>query len=434
MPGSSEVVGALSEFTEAQIVSTLANADVVFTCKRCGACQDTLPEFVRHTVACLPTSDPDASRDPAPIRPSVPWARDVGAASLVPKVESLAEGLEVMTPDVATVALPSVRRHTTRCSTGTIRRRNVAELFAKYSESPDEDTPEAAGKRKRRPAEDSPRAKRGRPRKEVVVVKEEVREEEEAVVEVKTEPSSDDGAGDETLVVVSVLTGEREELVVTATVADVMLAPTMDDDVTAADGGGGEGEEMRDFPEGIYAVNLDGERLNISIPPLEDDDDDDDEDEDGSDYLPPPPSSPAPKTTVTAAAKKKTHQRKASAAQQRRKPQHAAWKRSHKYKCARCKMRYFSTQFEHELHAGCHAPAADAYACVQCAYACTGWNRMLLHVIGHEDIRQRLADTTSVRNIVGQFDCPVCAKSFEKKSNMKGHYRKVRHRPADQSE
>ena len=102
-------------------------------------------------------------------------------------------------------------------------------------------------------------------------------------------------------------------------------------------------------------------------------------------------------------------------------------------KCKICKQRFFYTDDELNIHSECHTNQKgekEAYSCAMadCGYASVCWNRMLEHLITHDDYRTRLKDAPFLRNIIGSFSCPICKKKFDRKNNMKGHISKVHYK------
>lgn len=100
------------------------------------------------------------------------------------------------------------------------------------------------------------------------------------------------------------------------------------------------------------------------------------------------------------------------------------------HKCTICKQRFFYTREELTIHHECHQnkrTEEEMYACAleTCSYSTKAWNRMLDHLCRHEQYKQKFKDHTFVKNILGDFTCPICKKKFDRKNNMKGHVAKV---------
>lgn len=98
------------------------------------------------------------------------------------------------------------------------------------------------------------------------------------------------------------------------------------------------------------------------------------------------------------------------------------------FRCGTCKLRYFETEDELEIHLECHDGGPDDpeyYRCKVCEYAAPTWNRILSHLVIHGEYKTRLVDTRSARNLFGKFACPKCEQCFERKVNMKNHLRMV---------
>ena len=103
------------------------------------------------------------------------------------------------------------------------------------------------------------------------------------------------------------------------------------------------------------------------------------------------------------------------------------------FKCDICKLRFFSTREELTVHSEAHVGEtgeAEKYQCKVCKYEASLWSRMLFHLVTHDEFKERLKNTETVRNIYGRFRCPYpnCKKVFDKKLNMNTHWRKVHHK------
>ena len=101
------------------------------------------------------------------------------------------------------------------------------------------------------------------------------------------------------------------------------------------------------------------------------------------------------------------------------------------HKCTICKQRFFSSQDEVKIHTDCHENRIgekEAYKCVECDYKSGLWNRMLDHICTHQKLRDKFRNANFVKNIIGEFSCPICNKKFERKNNMKGHLSKVHYK------
>lgn len=98
------------------------------------------------------------------------------------------------------------------------------------------------------------------------------------------------------------------------------------------------------------------------------------------------------------------------------------------FRCTTCKLRFFETKDELEVHAECHVGKPgdpEFYQCKICPYSSSFWNRTLSHIIIHDEYKKRLVETKLAQNILGKFLCPECGRSFERKVNMQGHLKKV---------
>ncbi len=73
-------------------------------------------------------------------------------------------------------------------------------------------------------------------------------------------------------------------------------------------------------------------------------------------------------------------------------------------------------------------PIQEKYKCISCDYECPMWNRMLEHVVSHEENREKYKHCDFTRNILGDFMCPICKRKFDRKNNMKGHIQKVHYK------
>ncbi|KAK2149811.1 hypothetical protein LSH36_436g06057 [Paralvinella palmiformis] len=117
---------------------------------------------------------------------------------------------------------------------------------------------------------------------------------------------------------------------------------------------------------------------------------------------------------------------------------------SHPHRCNVCIVRYFSTEKELDVHLSVHIytkeeidaetnrkvkyAKRELFRCQECSVEIPNWNRILRHMMSHEVYQEKLKGTDSVRNIFGNFLCPVCKKSFDKKYNMIMHWRKIHHK------
>lgn len=98
------------------------------------------------------------------------------------------------------------------------------------------------------------------------------------------------------------------------------------------------------------------------------------------------------------------------------------------FRCTTCKLRFFETKDELEVHVECHIGKPsdpEFYRCKICSYSSAFWNRILSHIIVHDEYKKRLVETRLAQNILGKFLCPECGRSFERKVNMQGHLKKV---------
>ena len=488
------VVGDLTSFTEEQIAETLANVEVSFTCRFCQIQKPTLQDLIDHMVKgpCMKSGnhgDGDAVSAAASQMKMVPKNHATATVitqrvvkldgDIIPTVNSGEPDEEVTGGNLAkldasvdveivavkakskrgrkkrqicpavevseTVSSPTVppRVHNTRCSTGAIKRINIAELLAspiKWElEEPEErkrkgdreeaDNEVSVKQIKKEVCEVVPKRCRGRPRKYPKV-------EQIANTEVKQEILCE-GEGQSIPVKGRVGRPRKDKSVNIAQVckveeptqpstsqALVLYQPVWASSAFVSEASQQKSDEsnMDDIKTDSTKIDLPNEEQTVSDPSTE-----------GNSS-----------STVTVVEQTEKSESMLSPVTQsddnidKLVQKNAGWKRPRTHRCNICKMRFFATMGELNVHLDCHleivravngvgvsAEKRDLYKCFECHYQCSGWNRMLIHLVSHRALRAKLRNTSIVKNIIGVFRCPVCKKAFEKKGNMKGHYRKV---------
>ena len=473
------VVGDLTSFTPEQIAQTLANVEVSFTCRCCQVKTTTLQGLIDHMVkgSCMKSENRGDVEDVAPVSnrlgdaPSnhegaqilvspesetidthksnaedltgsatLDASADVEIIAVKPKSKRGRKKRKIVDVDeeaevICTTMVPP-RRHNTRCSTGAIKRLNIAELLGApmkwESEEPEEGTKKEKLKDDRDEGEsprrvtqikkevgDAPKRGRGRPRKYPKV-------EQSCSVPVKEEHT--------------VCDVDEQSIPVKSRGPPRKVKPTEDDKVCKVEAPTTSKALVPYQPLWNLSTFLLNE-TNTSESCVDDITHDDlrtdspnEEQADVSTEV----TSDSPITPLHA-EKDESMMSPVVRPNERIKRPNAGWKRPRTHRCNICKMRFFATLDELNLHLDCHLDAAksdgagldiekrDSYVCCECQYACVGWNRMLIHLVSHRELRTKLRDASAsiVRNIIGVFRCPVCRKAFEKKGNMNGHYRKV---------
>ena len=480
------VVGDLTSFTQEQIAQTLANVDVSFTCRCCQVKKTTLQGLIDHMVkgSCMKSENHGDVKDVAPVSTQLDDAPSnyEGAQTLVrpdietinahtPSAEDLAGSATLdASADVEIIAvkpkskrgrkkrkichvdeeaevsyMPTVppRRHNTRCSTGAIKRINIAKLLGASMKLESEEPEEGTKKEKlkddddeeesRRTATqikkevgDAPKRGRGRPRKYPKV-------EQSSSVSVKEEDAVCDVEED------AVCDVDKPSAPVKARGRPRKEKPKEDNEVCKVEEPTTSKALLPYQPLWDLSTFLLNETKTSEscVDDIEHDDVQTDSpiEEQADTSTEETFGSPI---TSSCAEKDESVLSPAVRATDRIKRPNAGWKRPRTHRCNICKMRFFATLDELNLHLACHLEDAkdgdgvgvdvdkrDAYVCCECQYACAGWNRMLIHLVSHAELRTKLRNTSIVKNIIGVFRCPVCRKAFEKKGNMKGHYRKV---------
>ena len=486
------VVGDLTSFTEEQIAKTLANVEVSFTCRFCQIQKTTLQDLIDHMVKgpCMKSGNhgdgdtlaavqlkmaPHGCTTAATqqvVKPEVGAIHPVGIGKSdmqVPSGQSAPSGslpnVEVVEVKqkakrgrkrrpicpvedvVETICLSTVppRHHTTRCSTGAIKRININELLAAPIKWELEDEGEVKRKInhseadlhltprqiKKEVCEVVPKRGRGRPRKypkveyfEAIAIKEErlceaAEVEADQVTPVKRKvgrPRKDASMTSNEVCKIEDSPKSSSKALVPYQPLWLLSAITP--------------ETSQPKPSELTEPVPDSVKLDLvkSDPP-----------EVQKVEVGPEGQSTSPVPVLAAEPKEKPESTPSPVTQPAEKPkrQNAGWKRPRTHRCLICKMRFFTTIGELDVHMDCHledvkkegcaisVEKRDLYKCFECQYECAGWNRMLIHLVSHRGLRAKLRNTSIVKNIIGVFRCPVCKKAFEKKGNMKGHYRKV---------